>query len=199
MTKRDDVSCISMISLSLACYMMCFFSAATLPSATLIALSTWQACAMLTSRTRPATQPSCWRLWLPFTPTATSKLSCSCCAQGTSTLEPARCALCCYLHFTAPWCLQNLQYSLWITFNSLTVTVLVFGSTCVFAGWSDSADARRESRTRGYGPGAVVLWSSGQHPWWRWLHCPHVCLWAWSCGHCSSATLCPRLWCDTHR
>lgn len=93
----------------------------------------------------------------------------------------------------------RVKYSLWITFNSLTVTVLVFGSTCVFAGWSDSTDARRESRARGYGPGAVVLRSSGQHPWWWWLHCPHVCLWAWSCGHCSSATLCPRLWCDTHR
>lgn len=50
---------------------------------------------MLTSRTRRATRPSCWQLWLPSTQTATFKPSCSCCALGTSTPRLARYALYC--------------------------------------------------------------------------------------------------------
>lgn len=75
--------------------------AAVISPVKLIGLFTWQACVTLTSRTRQATRQSCWRLWLPSTPTVTFKLSCSCCAQGMSMPRPARCALYCSLVFTA--------------------------------------------------------------------------------------------------
>lgn len=79
---------------------------------TLIVLFIPQVCVTLTSRTRPVTRPSCWRRWLLSTPTATSRLSFSCCALGTSTPKPARCAPFCSWGFTTSsqicGCLQGV-------------------------------------------------------------------------------------------